>query len=66
MMLTATLYAHDVMDLVIVTASVRALAGATGEPTGLLLQASTEFRGVGESRPDRWLEDALVGLLERL
>lgn len=63
---SATINAYDVMGQIHITASVRVAPSAGEQLERLELLASTTVSGTGETNPSRWLEDALVGLLESL
>lgn len=66
MRFVATLYAHDVMDQVFVHLCVRRYPGISGEESNIAFECTTTIPGIGESAPDRWAEDALLGMLEAL
>jgi hypothetical protein len=63
---SATINAYDVLGDVWITVVVReAVPGPTDERT-TLFQRHVQFQGTGESRPEVWLQDALVALAETL
>lgn len=66
MWFTATVNAYDVMDRVQVTVTVRAMEDTPGSVPQPVLTITTTVQGTGEADCRHWLEDALVGLLERL
>ena len=63
---SATLDAYDVMDRVHVIARVRCTTAHREEAIETVLHLPTTFLGTGETDPRRWLEDALVAMLEAL
>lgn len=66
MMLSGSIHAYDVLDRVQITVRVWQQGADLGGTTGLLLQASTDIPGVGETEAREWIRDALVGLLEAI
>lgn len=65
MYLTARLYIADVMDQVVIQATLWPLDGPELEPQAPITFCAT-VPGVGETKPDVWLSDALVALLETM
>lgn len=61
---TATMYAYDAIDKVVVSATVRATSGYAGAPIAEVYSTVATTQGVGEDDPNQWLRDALVALLE--
>jgi len=66
MWLMTTVHAYDVMGQVHITASVWSQAGPREAVPASVLHCTTTIPGTGESDAKRWLEDALVALLETL
>lgn len=62
----ATVHAYDVMGEIQVGGKVRLYEGSLADGSRIAFECTTTFQGTGESDPRRWLEDALVGLLEAM
>jgi hypothetical protein len=62
---SATIYANDVMDQVVLSVAVWADDGWGDRPT-LDVKVSTQVPGVGESDATEWLKDALIAVIEAL
>lgn len=66
MWFTATVYAYDALDSVIVSARVRLRADDPLDGYETVCERQCTLPGVGEADGTLWLKDALVGLLETL
>lgn len=63
---TLHMSAFDALDVVCVSVVVRAYDGLSDAPAEVVLQLSSQVRGVGEADAREWTRDALVGLIEAL
>lgn len=61
---SATVYAYDAMDRVVVNVKVTENDGVTMTTHAAVLRHTATLAGAGEPDVRQWLVDALVGLLE--
>lgn len=66
MLYTMHVHAYDMLDMVRITCSLTEFGSSPSEPVFERGNWMTSFQGTGESRPERWTEDALVALIETL
>lgn len=63
---TASIAAYDVLDQVVVAATVMTYEGFSEEDACSILRTSVQVRGAGVETDHQWLRDALVALAETL
>ena len=66
MLFTATITAYDMLGDVGVSANVYAYEGTPSPHGRNVYHTTTTVQGVGEDRPQEWLRDALIAMLEAI